>query len=90
MSAEAAKSFMTMMNQDASLKSKVKSLKGDENTVLSGMVKLGAEKKLSFTTDEIKTACHSCKDKMSEAELEKVAGGRCKVVLVTVGYCTDD
>jgi hypothetical protein len=88
MSAEAAQSFLKMVNQDAALKAQNKGMKGDENKVLTDMVKVGASKKLAFTTDELKAAAKSCPGRMSDQELEKVAGGKCKVILITVGCCT--
>lgn len=88
MSAEAAQSFLKMVNQDAGLKAQVKGLKGDENKVLAEMVKAGAARKLQFSTAELVAAAKTCPSRMSEQELEKVAGGKCRIILITVGCCT--
>lgn len=89
MSQEAAKSFLSMVDQDASLKSQLKGLKGEESQVLAEIIKLGAEKDLSFTADEVKAAAGASQGKMSEQDLDKVAGGGCKVILLSVGYCSN-
>lgn len=88
MSVESAQSFLKMVNEDAGLKAQVKGFKGEENAVLAEIVKAGTAKNLTFTADELKAAAQTSQGKMSEQELDKVAGGGCTVILLTVGCCT--
>lgn len=88
MSAEAAQSFLKMVNEDAGLKAQVKGIKGAEQTALAEIVKIGSARKLSFTADELQTAAKASQGKLSKSELDKVAGGGCRVILLTVGCCT--
>lgn len=90
MSQEAAKSFVSMVKQDPALKAQVKALKGEEQQVLAEIVKLGAAKKLAFTADEVKAASGSVGGKLSKNELDKVAGGGCRVILLSVAVCSNE
>jgi hypothetical protein len=91
LSQEAAKSFLAMVDQDAALKAQIKGLKGDEGKVLAEVVKIGAAKKLTFTADEMKSAAktRAGAGKLDEKQLDKVAGGGCKVILLSVAVCSD-
>ena len=88
MSAENAQSFLKIVNEDAALKAQVKDIKGEEDAVLAEIVKVGVAKNLAFTADELNAAAQSCQGKMSDQDLDKVAGGGCSVILLTVGCCT--
>jgi predicted ribosomally synthesized peptide with nif11-like leader len=88
MSMENAKAFLGLLSSDKSLRGKVAG--GGEDAALKSMVALGAEKKLSFTAAELKDAAQEIKKsgKLSEKELDAVAGGGCKVILLSVA-CSD-
>jgi len=84
MSLENAKSFVKLASTDKDLRRKLASSSDD------AMVTLGAEKNLAFTAAELKDAAQDAKTsgKLSEKELDAVAGGGCKVILLSVA-CSD-
>jgi len=89
MSIENAEAFLKELKSDDALLRKVAS--SSEDVAIQCIIEAGTAKKMSFTADELKFAARtvsSAKGKLSEKELSAVAGGQCKIILLSVA-CSD-